>query len=69
MDFVLFLYFFIVFVGLQGLFLFERNSSVVMVMIGNMLILYHSATNFMWELFILTILMMIAQISRIWRGV
>ena len=69
MDFILFLYFFIVFLGLQGLFLFERNTSIAMVMIGNILILYHSITFAMYDLLILTIMMMIAQISRIYRGV
>jgi len=69
MDFILFLYFFIVFLGLQGLFLFERNTSIAMVMIGNVLILYHSITFAMLDLLTLTIMMMIAQISRIYRGV
>jgi hypothetical protein len=69
MDFILFLYFCIVFLGLQGLFLFERNTSIAMVMIGNILILYHSITFAMYDLLILTIMMMIAQISRIYRGV
>ncbi len=69
MDFILFLYFCIVFLGLQGLFLFERNTSIAMVMIGNVLILYHSITFAMYDLLILTIMMMIAQISRIYRGV
>ena len=69
MEFILFVYFCIVFLGLQGLFLFEKDVSLALVMIGNFLILYHSATHFMWDLFLLTILMTIAQLTRLWRGV
>jgi hypothetical protein len=69
MDFILFIYFCIVFLGLQGLFLFEKHTSMAMVMIGNFLILYHSATLYMWDLFILTVMMCIAQLTRLWRGV
>jgi hypothetical protein len=58
-----------VFVGLQGLFIFEKDVSLSLVMIGNFLILYHSFTHQMWDLLILTLMMMIAQLSRIWRGV
>ena len=69
MEFILFVYFAIVFLGLQGLFLFERNTSIAMVMIGNVLILCHSITFAMLDLLILTVMMMIAQISRIYRGI
>ena len=69
MDFILFIYFCIVFLGLQGLFLFERDVSLSLVMIGNVLIAYHSVTHTMWDLLILTLMMMIAQLSRIYRGV
>ena len=69
MEFILFIYFCIVFLGLQGLFLFERDVSLSLVMIGNVLIVYHSFTHQMWDLLILTLMMMIAQLSRIWRGV
>jgi hypothetical protein len=69
MEFILFIYFCIVFVGLQGLFIFEKDVSLSLVMIGNFLILYHSFTHQMWDLLILTLMMMIAQLSRIWRGV
>ena len=69
MEFILFVYFCIVFLGLQGLFLFERNTSIAMVMIGNVLIAYHCLDHYMWDLLTLTIMMMIAQISRIYRGV
>tara|TARA_E500000331_G_C17083857_1_gene638129 strand:- start:590 stop:766 length:177 start_codon:yes stop_codon:yes gene_type:complete len=57
-----------VFLGLQGLFLFEKETSLTMIMIGNILIAYHSINLFNWDLLILTIMMMIAQLSRIWRG-
>jgi len=69
MEFILFIYFSIVFVGLQGLFVFDKDVSLALVMIGNFLILYHSFTNQMWDLLILTLMMMVAQLSRIYRGV
>jgi len=69
MEFILFIYFCIVFLGLQALFVFEKNTSLAMVMIGNVLITYHCITHQMWDLLILTILMMIAQLSRSWRGI
>ena len=69
MEFILFIYFSIVFVGLQGLFVFDKDVSLALVMIGNFLILYHSFTHQMWDLLILTLMMMIAQLSRIYRGV
>ena len=68
MEFILFIYFCIVFLGLQGLFIFERDVSLSLVMIGNVLIVYHSITHTMWDLLILTLMMMIAQLSRIYRG-
>ena len=68
MEFILFVYFCIVFLGLQGLFLFEKDVSLALVMIGNILIVYHSFTHQMWDLLILTLMMMIAQLSRIYRG-
>ena len=69
MDFILFIYFCIVFLGLQGLFLFEKETSLTLIMIGNILIGIHCFANGMLDLLILTIMMMIAQLSRIWRGV
>ena len=69
MDFVLYLYFCIVFLGLQALFVFEKNTSMAMVMIGNALILYHTIAHGMLDLLILTVMMMIAQLSRIYRGI
>ena len=69
MEFILFIYFAIVFLGLQALFVFEKNTSIAMVMIGNLLITYHCITHQMWDLLILTVMMMIAQLSRIYRGV
>tara|TARA_Y100000768_G_C23915127_1_gene651976 strand:- start:642 stop:851 length:210 start_codon:yes stop_codon:yes gene_type:complete len=68
MEFILFIYFCFVFIGLQGLFLFEKDVSLTLVMIGNILIVYHSFTHQMWDLLILTLMMMIAQLSRIYRG-
>ena len=47
---------------------FERNTSMAMVVIGNILIIYHSFDHAIWDLLILTVMMMIAQLSRIYRG-
>ena len=69
MEFVLFIYFCIVFLGLQGLFLFEKDVSLALVMIVNVLIIYHTFAHEMWDLFLLTVMMMIAQLSRIYRGI
>ena len=69
MEFILFIYFCIVFLGLQALFVFEKNTSLAMLMIGNVLIAYHCITHQMWDLLILTGMMMIAQLSRVWRGI
>ena len=69
MEFILFIYFCIVFLGLQALFVFEKNTSIAMVMVGNFLIAYHCVVNQMWDLLILTVMMMIAQLSRIYRGI
>ena len=69
MEFILYIYFCIVFLGLQALFVFEKNTSIAMVMIGNSLIIYHTIYHGMIDLLILTVMMMIAQLSRIWRGI
>ena len=69
MEFILIIYFCIVFLGLQALFVFEKNTSLAMLMIGNVLIAYHCITHQMWDLLILTVMMMIAQLSRVWRGI
>jgi len=69
MDLILFVYFCIVFLGLQGLFLFSKETSITLILVGNFLIAYHCLNNFMWDLLILTVMMTIAQLTRIWRGV
>mgnify|MGYP001372438499 FL=1 len=69
MEFILFIYFAIVFLGLQALFVFEKNTSMAMVMIGNALILYHTIYHGMLDLLILTVMMTVAQLSRIYRGI
>ena len=69
MHFILFVYFCIVFLGLQGLYLFSKDVSTTFVMTGNGLIILHTIDYAMWDLLILTVMMTIAQISRIWRGV
>ncbi len=69
MEFILYLYFCIVFLGLQALFVFEKNTSMALVMVGNALIIYHTLYHSMLDLLILTVMMMIAQLSRIYRGI
>lgn len=66
---ILFIYFCIVFLGLQGLYPFSKSTSLTFIMVGNFLIVYHSLDFAMWDLFILTIMMTIAQFTRIWREV
>ena len=68
MQFELMVYFVIVFLGLQGLYQFSRNVSLTMLTIGNVLILQHSFINYDYELLILTIMMMIAQLTRVLWG-
>ena len=66
MDFELWLYFSIVFLGLQGLYRFSKSVSLTLLMVGNILILQYSLFNYEHELLVLTIMMMIAQLTRIW---
>lgn len=68
MDIELWLYFSIVFLGLQGLYRFGKSVSLTLLMVGNILILQYSLFNYEYELLILTIMMMIAQLTRIWGG-
>jgi hypothetical protein len=68
MDFELWLYFAIVFMGLQGLYRFSKSLSLTMLTIGNILILWYSFSNSELELLILTVMMMTAQITRIFWG-
>ena len=68
MQIELWIYFVIVFLGLQGIYQFSKNVSLTMLMIGNILILQHSFMNYEFELLVLTILMMIAQLTRIFWG-
>ena len=69
MELQLFFYFCIVFLGLQGLYLFKKETSISLIMIGNFLIAYYCLDNYNLDLLILTIMMTIAQLTRIWRGV
>ena len=59
MDFELWLYFAIV---------FSKSVSLTMLTIGNILILWYSFSNSELELLILTVMMMTAQITRIFWG-
>ena len=68
MQLELWIYFFIVFLGLQGLYQFSKKVSLTMLSIGNILILQYSFMNQEFELLILTIMMMTAQMTRIFWG-
>jgi len=68
MDLELAIYFAIVFLGLQGLYQFSKNVSLTMLTIGNILILQYSFMDYDWNLLILTIMMMIAQLTRVLWG-
>ena len=68
MEIELAIYFVIVFLGLQGLYRFSKNVSLTMLTIGNILILQYSFIHYEWELLILTIMMMIAQLTRVIWG-
>ena len=68
MEIELAIYFVIVFLGLQGLYRFSKNVSLTMLTIGNILILQYSFINYEWELLILTIMMMIDQLTRVIWG-
>ena len=54
--------------GLQGLYRFSKSVSLTMLTIGNILILWYSFSNSELELLILTVMMMTAQITRIFWG-
>ena len=68
MNIELWLYFGIVFLGLQGLYQFSKEVSLTMLTIGNILILHYSFANYQFELLVLTLLMMTAQMTRIFWG-
>tara|TARA_R110002073_G_scaffold186159_2_gene344703 strand:- start:302 stop:514 length:213 start_codon:yes stop_codon:yes gene_type:complete len=68
MEIELAIYFVIVFLGLQGLYRFSKNVSLTMLTIGNILILQHSYFGYDFELLVLTIMMMIAQLTRVVWG-
>jgi len=55
----------IIFLGLQGLYPLSREKSLCFVGIGNINMLIYSASNYQWELFGITALMMIAQYTRV----
>ena len=68
MEIELAIYFVIVFLGLQGLYRFSKNVSLTMLTIGNILILQHSYFGYDFELLVLTIMMMVAQLTRVVWG-
>jgi hypothetical protein len=68
MELELAIYFSIVFLGLQGLYQFSKKVSLTMLSIGNILILQYSFINYEWELLILTVMMMTAQLTRVLWG-
>lgn len=68
MELELAIYFTIVFLGLQGLYQFSKRVSLTMLAIGNIQILVYSFTNYEFELLVLTVMMMTAQLTRVLWG-
>lgn len=55
----------IIFLGLQGIRPLRRDTALAFLGIGNFNMLIWSAGNHNWELFLITVLMMIAQLTRV----
>ena len=68
MEIELAIYFTIVFLGLQGFYQFSKAVSLTMLAIGNTQILVYSYTNYEYELLVLTVMMMTAQLTRVLWG-
>ena len=66
MDIYLITYFVMVFLGLQQLYKLDRKTNNTLVLFGNILILEWCIINRELALLILTILMMVAQLSRLY---
>ena len=66
MDIYLITYFVMVFLGLQQLYKLDRNTNNTLVLFGNILILEWCIINKELALLILTVLMMVAQLSRLY---
>ena len=65
MELELALYFLIVFMGLLGLYRFSESVSLALLTTGNILILVYSFTHKEFALLFLTIMMMVAQLTRV----
>ena len=66
MDIYLITYFVMVFLGLQQLYKLDRKTNNTLVLFGNILILEWCIINKELSLLILTVLMMVAQLSRLY---
>lgn len=66
MDIYLITYFVMVFLGLQQLYKFDRKTNNALVFFGNILIIEWCIINKELSLLILTVLMMTAQLSRLY---
>ena len=66
MDIYLITYFVMVFLGLQQLYKLDRKTNNTLVLFGNILILEWCIINKELSLLILTVLMMTAQLSRLY---
>ena len=66
MDIYLITYFVMVFLGLQQLYKLDRKTNNTLVLFGNILILEWCIINKELALLILTVLMMVAQLSRLY---
>ena len=66
MDIYLITYFVVVFLGLQQLYKLDRKTNNTLVLFGNILIIEWCIINKELALLILTVLMMTAQLSRLY---
>ena len=66
MDIYLITYFLMVFLGLQQLYQLDRKTNNTLVFFGNILIIEWCIINQELSLLILTVMMMIAQLSRLY---
>ena len=68
MDIFIATYFLMVFLGLQQFYKFDYHTNTTLVLFGNILILEWCFINHSYTLLALTIIMMLAQLSRIYNA-
>jgi len=68
MDIFIATYFLMIFLGLQQFYKFDYHTNTTLVLFGNILILEWCLINHSYTLLALTIIMMLAQLSRIYNA-